>query len=121
MEVDPAFVSNRIPSIPPSRGNKITSNTVGLRSVFCVPLGAGEAAGVGDVFGGAAVLAAEGLVGVRVLNGFIGCKCQVPGGLDRIRMEIVDAATAGHRDVGVQSSRNIRCLEYGRGGAIVLG
>ena len=72
-------VEGRISANPAANCREVATYSVRLRAVLGVPLGTGEAAGVGDVFGGGAVLAAEGLVGVGVLNGFIGCKCQVPG------------------------------------------
>ena len=65
IEIAAVDIQHRIRSHPASEGNPIAPNAVRLVAVFGVPLCAGEAAGVGDVFGRAAILTAEGLVGVR--------------------------------------------------------
>ena len=79
VDIDTINVCERISTVPAAEGGVVASDAVGLGAVFGVPFGSSKAPRVDCVFGRAAVLGAEGLVGVGVLHRFVDCRCEIPG------------------------------------------
>ena len=94
-----------ISTIPAASVWRKAADTVGLSGVFSVPLGAGKAAGVGDVFGGAAVLAAEVLIGVYRVPRHPPTECRIKPSCTHViktgvRVEVIPQPTHVAEGVG---------------------